>query len=68
MGERIRRMKGNIHETENYSWGVIQDMIEREINSAFKLKEPSVQMPTKREIKNIIRNKVLGDRKKTNER
>ena len=29
-------------ERENYSWGIIQDMIEREINSAFKLREPSI--------------------------
>ena len=55
-------MKGNIHETENYSWGVIQDMIEREINSAFKLKEPSVQMPTKKEIKQIIKKTVIEQR------
>jgi len=29
------------NERENYSWGIIQDMIEREISSAFKLREPS---------------------------
>ena len=29
-------------ERENYSWGIIQDMIEREINSAFKLREPPI--------------------------
>ena len=48
------------HETENYSWGVIQDMIEKEINSAFKLKEPPTQMPlpSKKEIKKIIRDTV----------
>ena len=47
---------------------VISFPLEKEINSAFKLKEPSVQMPSKREIKNIIRNKVLGYReKKTND-
>ena len=28
-------------ERENYSWGIIQDMIEREISAAFKLREPS---------------------------
>ena len=28
------------NERENYSWGVIQDIIEREISSAFKLREP----------------------------
>ena len=62
------QIRKNNHEIENYSWGVLQDMIEKEINSAFKLKEPSVQMPSKREIKNIIRNKVLGYReKKTND-
>ena len=33
------RRKGNLHEIENYSWGIIQDMIEKEINSAFKLKD-----------------------------
>ena len=55
-------MKGNIHETENYSWGVIQDMIEREINSAFKLKEPPQPMPTKKEIKQIIKKTVMESR------
>ena len=39
-------------ERENYSWGIIQDMIEREINSAFKLREPSI-MPSKKEIKPV---------------
>ena len=28
------------HEIENYSWEVIQNMIEKEISAAFKLKEP----------------------------
>ena len=48
------------HETENYSWGVIQDMIEKEINSAFKLKEPPIQMtlPSKKELSKIIRDTV----------
>ena len=55
-------MKGNIHETENYSWGVIQDMIEREISSAFKLKEPPQPMPTKKEIKQIIKKTVIEQR------
>jgi len=31
----------NRRERENYSWELIQDMIDREISSAFKLKEPS---------------------------
>ena len=44
-------MRPNRHEIENYSWGVIQNMIEKEISSAFKLKEPSVTMPTKKELK-----------------
>ena len=38
------------NERENYSWGIIQDMIEREISSAFKLREPS-KIPFKKEIK-----------------
>ena len=45
------------HAIENYSWGIIQDMIEREINSAFKLREPS-QMPSKKEIKKIIKHTI----------
>tara|TARA_Y100001949_G_scaffold94520_1_gene79754 strand:- start:252 stop:404 length:153 start_codon:yes stop_codon:yes gene_type:complete len=43
------------NERENYSWGIIQDMIEREINSAFKLREPP-QMPSKKETKRKDRN------------
>ena len=61
MGNRIR-VKGNIHETENYSWGVVQDMIEKEISSAFKLKEPTITMPTKKEIKQIIKKTVMKNR------
>ena len=38
------------NERENYSWGIIQDMIEREINLAFKLREP-IKMSSKKEIK-----------------
>jgi|TARA_B110000196_G_C21138492_1_gene662504 hypothetical protein len=61
-------MKGNIHETENYSWGVIQDMIEKEISSAFKLREPSsvaaAILPTKKEIKTLIKKTVMDERKK----
>ena len=41
-------------EIENYSWGIVQDMIEREVNSAFKLREPT-KMPSKKEIKQIIK-------------
>ena len=47
------------NERENYSWGVVQDMIEREVNSAFKLKEP-LQMPSKKEIKKLIKETVKG--------
>ena len=51
------------HEIENYSWEVIQNMIEKEISSAFKLKEPpSVTMPTKKEIKQIIKKTVIEQR------
>ena len=45
------------NERENYSWGIIQDMIEREINSAFKLREPP-KMPSKKEIKRIIKHTI----------
>ena len=48
-------------ERENYSWGIVQDMIEREISSAFKLREPS-QMPSKKEIKRIIKDTVHNNR------
>jgi hypothetical protein len=30
----------NRRERENYSWELIQDMIEKEVSAAFKLKEP----------------------------
>jgi hypothetical protein len=50
------------HEVENYSWGVIQDMIEKEINSAFKIRTPMNELPTKREIKKIIRQVVTDQR------
>jgi hypothetical protein len=53
----------NNHEIENYSWGVLQDMIEREVNAAFKLRVDSV-MPSKKEIKTIIRDTVKGERQK----
>jgi hypothetical protein len=43
----------NNHEIENYSWGIIQDMIEKEVNAAFKLRQPTTTMPTKKEIKQI---------------
>ena len=43
------------NERENYGWGIIQDMIEREISSAFKLREPS-KIPSKKGIKRKNRN------------
>jgi hypothetical protein len=49
------------NERENYSWGIIQDMIEREISSAFKLREPT-KMPSKKEIKQIIKSTVQKER------
>ena len=48
------------HEIENYSWEVLQNIIEKEISSAFKLKEPSVTMPTKKELRN--KNKYGSER------
>ena len=50
------------HEIENYSWEVIQNMIEKEISAAFKLKEPPRVMPTKKEIKQIIKKTVMESR------
>ena len=50
------------NERENYSWGVVQDMIEREISSAFKIREPPT-MPSKKEIKQIIKSTVQKERK-----
>ena len=49
------------HEIENYSWEVIQNMIEKEVNAAFKLKEPP-NMPSKKEIKQLIKKTVLEQR------
>ena len=49
-------------ERENNSWGIVQDIIEREINSAFKLREPT-KMPSKKEIKQIIKSTVKKERK-----
>jgi len=51
------------HEMENYSWEIVQDMIEREVNAAFKLRVDTV-MPSKKEIKRIIRETVKGERQK----
>ena len=53
------------HEIENYSWEVIQNMIEKEISAAFKIKEPTVIMPSKKEIKQLIKKTVMEQRNKT---
>ena len=53
------------HEIENYSWEVIQNMIEKEISAAFKIKEPPTPMPSKKEIKQIIKKTVIEQRKQT---
>ena len=49
-------MKNN-HEIENYSWEIVQNMIEREVNAAFKLRDDPVTLPSKKEIKRIIKEK-----------
>ena len=49
----------NRHEIENYSWEIVQNMIEREVNAAFKLRDDPV-LPSKKEIKRIIRETVKG--------
>ena len=51
------------HEMENYSWEIVQNMIEREVNAAFKLRVDPV-LPSKKEIKRIIRDTVKGERLK----
>ena len=57
------------HEIENYSWEVIQNMIEKEISAAFKLKEPPTPtMPSKKEIKQIIKKTVIEQRTNGSER
>ena len=53
----------NRHEIENYSWEIVQNMIEREVNAAFKLRVDPV-LPSKKEIKKIIRDTVKGERQK----
>ena len=50
------------HEIENYSWEVVQNIIEKEISAAFKLKEPPPSMPTKKEIKQLIKKTVIEQR------
>ena len=50
------------HEIENYSWEVIQNMIEKEISAAFKIKEPPPSMPSKKEIKQLIKKTVIESR------
>jgi|TARA_B110000914_G_C15077062_1_gene271081 hypothetical protein len=50
------------NERENHSWGIIQDMIEREISSAFKIREP-IKLPSKEEIKQLIKSAVKKERK-----
>ena len=55
-------MKSLNHEIENYSWGIIQDMIEKEISAAFKLREPPpIIMPTKKEELKQLRLKKQQD-------
>ena len=55
-------MQAHRHEIENYSWEVIQNMIEKEISAAFKLKEPPPSMPTKKDIKQLIKKTVIEQR------
>ena len=46
----------NPHERENYSWGMLQSIIEREIHEAFKIREPQ-EIPSKKEIKKLNHSK-----------
>ena len=45
------------HEIENYSWEIVQNMIEREVSAAFKLRHYPILL-SKKEIKRIIRETV----------
>ena len=45
---------------ENNSWDYVQGLIEKEINSAFKLREP-LTMPTKKEIKKMTTKTSFGE-------
>ena len=54
----MKRRQNNSHEIENYSWGVLQDMIEREVNAAFKIRPLMKEMPSKKEIKKIVKQSV----------
>jgi hypothetical protein len=51
----------NRHEVENYSWEIVQNMIEREVSTAFKLRQPP-EMPSKKEIKQIIKHTIQKKR------
>ena len=42
---------------ENYSWELIQDMIDKEVSAAFKIKAPP-EMPSKRDLKHQTRLKT----------
>ena len=46
---------------ENYSLELIQDMIYREVSAAFKIRVPP-EMPSKKEIKSLIRSTVKAGR------
>jgi hypothetical protein len=58
----MMKIRSKNHETENYSWGVIQDMIEKEISSAFKIRDEPILMPSKKEIKQLIKKTVIEQR------
>jgi hypothetical protein len=47
---------------ENNSWDYVQGLIEKEINSAFKLRETPT-MPTKKEIKKLTKKVIKKQRK-----
>ena len=59
---RQSQMQALRHEIENYSWEVVQNIIEKEISAAFKIKEPPPSMPSKKEIKQIIKKTVMESR------
>ena len=59
----------NRHERENYSWQIVQNMIERDISSAFKLrpletKNRTPKMPSKKRLKRIIKEVIQNEIRK----
>ena len=55
------------HEVENYSWEVVQNLIEREVSAVARAPDSTLsmppKMPSKKEIKQIIKHTIHESRK-----